>query len=130
MHLPSTLHAWQGPAHAPLQQTPSTQNWLKHSAPSAHAAASGFLHAPTLSQTCPPSSSQGVLAAFGVFDGVPSAPQASSVQSRPSTAVHLDADRKLSAEQHEQHQGRERHERGERDEHADRGPAVCQERRP
>ena len=42
----ATLHAWQRPVHAALQQRPSTQKPLRHSAFAVHTSLFTFPHAP------------------------------------------------------------------------------------
>jgi hypothetical protein len=52
--LRAAVHAWHVPPHAVLQQTPSTQKLLKHSAPAAQVCAFSFLQVPIPSQVFVP----------------------------------------------------------------------------
>jgi hypothetical protein len=52
--LPAILHAWHVVMHALLQQTPSAQNWLKHSLLAAQTCPCSFLQAPLPSHVFAP----------------------------------------------------------------------------
>ena len=81
-HLPAlaaTLQALQVSLHAVSQQTPSTQNALKHSAPAAQTCASAFMQSPAPLQTRPPFWLHANFTASGGFEGTPAALQSSFV---------------------------------------------------
>lgn len=68
--MPGVAHDLQRPVQAEEQQTPSTQNALRHSADMAQVRPVDFLQFPLPSQTSPPTLQAELIGVAG-FDGVP-----------------------------------------------------------